>query len=495
MYEFSKSTYLRGVKCIKSLYLNKHHRELKDEISEERQAIFDKGSLAGKYAWELFPDGIDASNGEPFEAGKALQRTNELISKDHNIIFEAAFLYNGILCYMDILHKDDEGWKAIEVKGSTKFKDYYLDDTTVQFYVITNSGLDLKDISVAYINNKYVKQGEIEPEKLFRIESVHDIAKEKQGEVSKNIEYFKEIISKENVPDTDIGIYCLKPFVCDFYSHCWKHIPENSVFNIENLYNTRKFGLYYDGIVEFKDIPKNYPLNESQRLQVESHLDGKITIEKELLRAFLLKLKYPLYFLDFESFQQVVPLYDRSRPYQQIPFQYSLHIQKKPGGAYHHIEFLSDGFNDPRLEFIESLIQNIGASGSIVVYNQKFEKMILNQIARDFPQYSEHVSAIIQRIVDLMESFKSKNYYTPAMQGSYSIKKVLPALVPGLTYNDLEVSDGNAAGRAFETLIQLEESPEKSDLRENLLEYCKMDTWAMVKILERIKESIESKLK
>ncbi len=486
MYEFSKSTYLRGIKCIKSLYLYKHHRELMDEISEEQQAIFDKGKLAGRYAWKIFPDGVDASDGKPFEAEKALRRTKELISAGFKTIYEAAFIYNGVLCYMDILHKDSEGWKAIEVKGSTKLKDYYLDDTAVQYYVIIKSGLDLKDISVAYINNKYVKQGETEPEKLFKIESVHNTAKEKQEEVSKNIIAFKDVITQKNIPNTDIGDYCLKPYVCDFYSHCWKNIPDTSVFNIENLYNNRKFDLYYNGIVKFEDIPKDYPFNEKQRLQVESHLDGKITIEKEQLRKFLLKLKYPLNFLDFESFQPVVPLYDQSRPYQQIPFQYSLHIQEKPGSDYQHLEFLSDGKNDPRIEFIDSLANNLTASGSIVVYNKTFERMILNQLARDFPVYSEKFNAMIQRIVDLMEPFKHKHFYTPAMEGSYSIKKVLPALVPGLNYDDLEISDGIAAGRAYESFLITTEDEEKQELRKNLFEYCKLDTWAMVKILEKI---------
>lgn len=488
MYEFSKSTYLRGVKCVKCLYLYKFHRELMDEITEEKQAIFDKGKLAGNYAWKLFPGGIDASNGEPFEVAKALQKTKELISSGCKTIYEAAFIFDGVLCYMDVLHRDSEGWKAIEVKGSTKLKDYYLDDTAVQYFVITKSGLELADISVAYIYNKYVKQGEIEPEKLFKIESVFDTAKEKQEEVAANIENFKEIISQNEIPETDIGIYCLKPFVCDFYGHCWKHIPENSVFNIENLYKSRKFDLYYNGIVDFEDIPTDYPLSVTQKLQVESHLNGKVTIEKEQLQKFLSKLKYPLYFLDFESFQPVVPLYDQSRPYQQIPFQYSLHIQKTSGDDYQHIEFLQDGLYDPRIKFIESLIENVNDSGSIVVFNKTFEKMILNHIASDFPQYSGEIEKIKLRIVDLMEPFKSKHYYTPEMKGSYSIKKVLPALVPELGYDDLEISDGTAAGRAFETLIQLEESPEKSDLRKNLLEYCKMDTWAMVKILKKINE-------
>ncbi|MDZ7742201.1 MAG: DUF2779 domain-containing protein [Bacteroidota bacterium] len=205
-------------------------------------------------------------------------------------------------------------------------------------------------------------------------------------------------------------------------------------------------------------------------------------------KSFCDRLSYPLYFMDFETFQPAVPLYDQSRPYQQIPFQYSMHLQKEPDGEVVHAEFLADWKKDPRAGFIESLIADAGEQGDILVYNQSFEIRILNELATDFPKYKDSIERIINRIVDLMQPFQQKHYYTPDMRGSYSIKKVLPALVPELKYDELEISEGGAASRGFEELMALEEGTVKENLRQNLLEYCKLDTWAMVKILEKIKE-------
>ena len=485
MHKLSKSTYLRGMQCIKSLYFNKFHPELKDEIGDAQQAIFDKGHLIGEYAWKLFPGGRDASEGEPFEVEKSLQRTQELIEEGQEVIYEAAFEFEGVLCYMDILLKDGAGWKAYEVKGSTNIKNYHIDDTALQYYVITHSGIDLKDISVVCLNNRYVRQGEIEAEKLFKIESVLEKIGKKQKEVAENIQRFKDVLSSGSVPDMDIGPYCSDPYACDFRGHCWKHIPENTVFDINKLAGKKKFELYRQGILTFEDINREkVPLNPNQHMQVDASLKGTITKNKTALLEFLNKLNYPLYFLDFETFQPAVPLYDQSRPYQQIPFQYSLHVQMAPGAEVRHYEFLADGDADPRIPFIQQLIKDLKEEGDIVVYNQAFENGRLKEIARDFPEFAEEIKKISPRIVDLMKPFRSKHYYLPQMQGSYSIKKVLPALVPGLNYDELEISEGGAASRGFEGLMYAKDPVEKEKLRNNLLEYCKLDTLAMVRILE-----------
>ncbi len=485
----SKSTYLRGTQCTKSLYLNKHHPELKDPISDAQQAIFDKGHLIGQYARELFTGGVDASEGEPFEVERSINKTQELIHAGQQVIYEAAFEYDGVLCYMDILVKDNEGWKAYEVKGSTNLKNYHIDDTSLQYYVITHAGLPLEDISIVCLNNAYVRQGEIEPEKLFKVESVLEKVKKKQNEVEANIAVFRQVLESPDVPAVDIGPYCTDPYPCDFKGHCWKDIPENTVFNIHRLAGKKKFEFYDQGIISFEDLVKEkVSLNPQQWMQVEAGLNGTITQNKTALKSFCDRLSYPLYFMDFETFQPSIPLYDNSRPYQQIPFQYSMHLQKQPGGEVLHAEFLADGKGDPRKDFIESLIGDTGDDGDILVYNQTFEIRILRELAMDFPEYKDPMEKIINRIVDLMKPFQQKQYYTADMQGSYSIKKVLPALVPELKYDDLEISEGGSASRGFEELKELEDGQEKETLRENLLEYCKLDTWAMVKILEKIKE-------
>ncbi|MFC1733965.1 DUF2779 domain-containing protein [candidate division KSB1 bacterium] len=306
-----------------------------------------------------------------------------------------------------------------------------------------------------------------------------------QDEIRKRINELKQMLAKP-IPAIDIGPYCDDPFTCDFHGHCWKHIPEYSVFDIGNLWTSKKFDLYYKGITELKDIPEDSPLNDNQWMQVECEINEKIVIEKGKLKEFKKQFQYPLYFLDFETFQSAIPLYDNSKPYQQIPFQYSLHVQKEKGGPIDHYEFLGTPPDDPRIPFIDSLISQIETNGSIVVYNQGFETARLREIARDFPQNESQINKILNRIVDLMIPFHKRWYYTPAMKGSYSIKYVLPALVPELSYQNLEIQEGGTASLIYESLYEDTDHASVQTKRKNLLEYCKMDTLAMVMVLERI---------
>ncbi len=493
MHRISKSTYLRGVQCKKSLHLNKYHSEYRDPVPESRQAVFDKGHMIGKLAQELFPGGIDATRGNPFNIKAALYYTSYLIDSGQKIVYEAAFEFDGVLCYLDILVNENGKWKAFEVKGSTGLKNYYINDASVQYYIINNSGLALEDISIIYLNNQYVRKGEIDLSQLFIMESVLERIRVKQDEVESNIEQFRSVLDLPFHPDIDIGPYCSDPYDCDFAGYCWKHIPENSVFDINGLHASKKFELYNKGIVRQKDIPDDYPLNENQWLQVNSLLKQETMIKKDMIRSFLHRLSYPLYFLDFESFQPAIPIYDHSRPYQQIVFQYSLHLLSDKNAELQHFEFLAKPNTDPRIGFIESLIRDCGKEGSVLVYNKSFERGRLNEIVRDFPENQKGIDNILSRIVDLMEPFQKKYFYTPAMHGSYSIKQVLPALVPDLTYNDLEINEGGMASLAFERL-QTETDPVTIDkIRNDLLAYCRVDTLAMVKLLKKLKEVIKRK--
>ena len=486
MNRLSKSNYLKGMQCMKSLFLKIYHPELRDEISEVQQAIFDKGHLVGRTAQELFPEGIDASEGKHIEVKRSLEYTKELIGKGIDVIYEAAFEYDGVLCYMDILVKENGKWKAYEVKGSTGLKDYYLHDASLQYYVINNTGLKLDDIFLAHLNNKYVRKGKLEIKELFTVESVKDRVIAMQDSVKENIVMFKNLLAQKNIPNIDIGDYCSNPYNCDFIGYCWKHIPENSVFNISKLRREKKFDLYQKGILNFNDIPKNYPLNNYQRMQVNSELNSNIYRDQKKLDQFRKNLKYPLYFMDFETMQPAIPLFNDSRPYQQIPFQYSLHILEKPGATLQHFEFLGKPPKNPRTGFIITLLDNIGKTGSILVYNKAFEIRILNEIARDFPEYKIQIEKIFNRIVDLMEPFRDKYIYMPEMKGSYSIKHVLPAMVPGFSYSTLDIQNGSIASNTFESMYYDVDKYSINEKRKQLLEYCKMDTLAMVKILEKI---------
>jgi hypothetical protein len=484
----SKSTFIKGLQCEKALYLSKYNRELKDELSSQEEAIFSQGTRVGELAQDLFPGGVDCTPESYFDFQQAVLKTQEEIAKGTKIIYEAAFQFDGVLAALDILVNDDEGWKAYEVKSSTSVSDTYILDASIQYYVISNSGIDLKDISIVHINNQYVRKGEIDIHQLFTIKSVKDKVLRIQADLPAQIDRLKQVLQQKKVPVKDIGTHCSTPYACDFAGHCWKHIPKNSVFDVARLFSDKKFELYQQGILHLKDIPKDFPLSEQQWMQIHAEQTQETIVKPALITGFLNKLNYPLYYLDFETFTSAIPLLDNSRPYQQLVFQYSLHIEQADGSLEHR-EFLAecDG-SDPREKFVQQLIQDCGTFGDIIVYNIGFERGKVHELTHLFPQYQRELFAIMNRMVDLMLPFQNKWYYTPSMMGSYSIKKVLPALVPQLSYNDLEIKEGGTASSVFTSMFTGVYKGDIEQTRKNLLAYCKLDTLAMVEIVIFLKK-------
>lgn len=483
----SKSTFLRGVQCPKSLYLNACHPELRDEIGEDLLAIFKRGNEVGELAQSLFPGGINASPEKPLKIRESVAYTRKLMSEGIGAIYEAAFLHRGLLCYVDILVNDNGKWKVYEVKSSTSISDVYLMDTAFQYYLITESGIHIDDIFLVHINNQYVRRGVLDIQALFTVESVLEEVRSRQKFVTEQVRLLQKVLRKGSIPDIDIGEHCTDPYECDFRGYCWQHVPEHSVFEISRLKKSEAFELYRRGIVRLEDIPDDYPLNRSQRLQVECHTAGSTFVDYEHLAAFLEHIRYPLSFMDFETFMPAVPLFDNTRPYQQIPFQYSLHYREEKGAEPEHREFLAEAGSDPRKEFIERLLDDTARPGDILVYSS-FEITRLRELARDVPASAERIEALISRIKDLMIPFQKRYFYAPAMRGSYSIKAVLPALVPDMSYGDMPVADGGAAMRAFEELWYETDEERREEIRRDLLAYCKLDTLAMVRIVEQLEE-------
>lgn len=479
----SKSTFLRGKQCLKSLYLKKYHPDLEDKISETQQAILNRGTNVGILAHQLFPDGIDLGKYVPNDFEKAFMETFQLINDGVSIIYEAGFKSKSNICFVDILVKKEGKWYAYEVKSSTSVSDVYLWDTAFQFYVLQCSGIDLEDIFIVHLNNQYVRKGNVDLNQLFTVVSVKKDILPLQNKVQKIINLMQETLNCGSVPDIDIGTQCKNPYDCSFLGHCWQHIPKYSIFNISRLSKQKAFNLYRSGIIEIKDTPDDYPLSIFQQLQVYTEKTGVKTIDKVQIAKFIQRLNYPLCFLDFETFQPPVPMFDESRSFQQIPFQYSLHILDENGDLIHR-EFLSETKGDPRVSLIEKLIPDLDGSGDIIVYNKSFEVSRLKEIAKDFPNYADKINVVINRIVDLMKPFSDRLYYTKEMKGSYSIKAVLPAVVPGISYDDLSINKGDQASLAFEKLYSETDSNRIKEIRSNLLEYCKLDTLAMVEIFK-----------
>lgn len=485
----SKSSFLRGLQCEKQLYLFKHRPEWSDKLTDMQKAIFSRGTDVGKLAQQLYPRGIDASPKSYTDYSESLTQTKELIEQKQNVIYEAAFQFDDVLVASDIVVRDGDKWKVFEVKSSTSVNDVHVNDAAVQYYVLSGCGLDISDFSIIFINNQYVREGELDIQKLFASESILEFILPLQEAITEQVKHFKSVIAQNEIPKIDIGEYCTYPYQCPFMGYCWKHVPENSVFDISNMHLRKKFELYKEGIIRIADIPSNVNLSKNQQLQVDSFKNDESYINTEAIEEFLNTIQYPVYFMDFETFQPAVPLFDKSKPYQQIPFQYSLHYKSNPDGRLKHFEFLAEPGEDPRKPFIENLLKETEKEGNILVYNKAFEVARLNEIASDFPEYSEQIEERILRIKDLMIPFQRKYYYKPEMQGSHSIKYVLPALVPDLTYNKLEISEGSMASLAYEALFDETDMFRKEEIKNQLLEYCKIDTFGMVKILEVLEET------
>ena len=480
----SKSLFIRGLQCHKSLYLHKYHPDLKDKISEEQEALFQSGVNVGIYAQKLFTGGVEI----PFDdvsLSKQIQRTMIEIENGAKVIYEAAFSYDNVFVKVDILRKTDIGWEIYEVKGSTGVKDVYYDDVSIQYYVLKGSGLSVSKAFLVHINNQYVRQGEIEVDKLFTIQDLSNDVIEKQKSIKHEIDKMRKML-KSQEPNIDIGEHCTDPYDCDFCGYCWKHIPEDSVFSLKGI-GPNKFDLYRQGIIRLEDIPRDI-LPQSQRIQLEGTLYKKNITNKVAVKEFLETLWFPICFLDFETtFMVPIPLYDETRPYQQVPFQYSLHYLEKENAELQHYEYLAFAHVDPRKELLENLLSKIPKDACVLVYNKTFEIGVLNDLAKWFPEYSDQIGNIIQNIRDLMIPFRRKDIYCWEMEGSYSIKNVLPALVPKLSYNDMEISDGGMASNAWLSMWEIENLEETEKIRKALLEYCKLDTLAMVRIIEKFK--------
>jgi hypothetical protein len=485
----SKSTFLRGCQCTKALYLYKKHPELLEDVSDAQQMIFDTGTNVGILARDLFPGGIDSSPIDTYHYQDAVLKTQELIKNKTKIIYEACFQFEEVLCAVDILINDKGIWKCYEVKSSTSLKAINVLDCSIQYHTLTNSGINLSDISVIHINNQYTREGELDLKQLFTIESVKNEVLELQGFVKTKIKELKSVATSKQCPSVNIGPHCSDPYECDFSEHCWGDIPMVSIFDLVRLNGNKKWDLYNEGIVHFKDIPKDYKLSEGQQLQVDSYLKKTSFIDKKAIRDFLSEFSYALYFLDFESFNSAVPKFDKSKPYQQIPFQYSIHHKQEPKAEIKHFEFLAEANinTDPRIPFIESLLSATEKEGTILVYSS-FEVSRLNEIGRDFPKYLRDIENRISRVVDLMLPFQKRWLYNPIMNGSYSIKSVLPSLIPDMSYEHLKINNGGTASSAFQSLYENSNPEEINKIRTALLEYCKMDTYAMVLLLEHLEK-------
>ena len=487
----SKSKYCKAIQCNKLLWLDKYKPEV--AVPTARDMVLENGTKVGELARGLFGDYINIDFNKNLNV--MIEETLKSLKNKPNIITEASFNYESNFCSVDILKNDVDGIEIYEVKSSTYIHNIYLDDASYQYYVLKNLGLNVKSVNIVYLNKEYYRSGELEINKLFNIKNITDIAIQKQNEIKNKIEEVNKYMleNNEKEPEKDIDIYCFKPYECPYWQYCSRHLPKNNIFDIRIMHKDKKFELYKKGIINFEDVV-NENINKKYLEQVIFEVNNKPPkIEKEKIKEFMGQLTYPLYFLDFETFQLAIPEFDGTNPYMQIPFQYSLHYVDDINGKLHHKEFLAKSGIDPRRELAERLVEDIPKDVCVLAYNMSFEKTVIKKLANYYQDLHDDLMKIHDNIKDLMIPFYNRNYYVKEMKGSYSIKYVLPALFPDdpeLDYHNLPVvHNGGEASDAFLSLASLSKE-EQEKIREGLLVYCKLDTFAMVKIWEKLKEVI-----
>ena len=488
----SKSQYIRGLQCHKSLWLYKNTPELRDAPDSQTESSFNTGYDVGELAKELFPHGVEiAFDSSNFDG--MIEKTKELIAKGTDVIYEATFKEDGIFAMADILVKNGNAWDIYEVKASTRTKEYHINDTSIQWYALSKA-IPLNRAYVVHINNKYVRDGELNVKELFAIDDITDIVLEKQDEIKPQLLEMEEMLSCD-VPNIDIGKHCSEPYGCDFHSHCWSHIPKkNSVFDISYAMG-KQWKLYYKGILSIDDVPDEFHLGKNAKLQIQHHKSQEIKIDRPKIQEFLETIEYPINFFDFETFQNAIPRFDKQRPYAQMPFQYSLHILHEDGRVEHK-EFLGDENSDPRRALSAQMLKDITPTGSIVAFNQSFEITQIKSLALLCSDMSVSLLALNERFVDLAHPFQYKHYYHPKFHGGYSIKVVLPTLFPNddeLDYKKLgSIQNGGDAMDTFAKLHLLKGKSKLAEIKKDLLAYCRLDTLAMVRIWEKLHFIIEN---
>lgn len=446
----SKSTFLYGCQCPLRLWLHKYQPALKDPLDEEQQQVFQQGTDLGMLARELFPGGVDASPPDYFQYAVSVKKTAEYIAAGKKVIYEAAFQYNGLLCAIDILVKQPDGWYAYEVKGSTKVKDVFIQDAAFQYYVITGAGLELKQMSLIYLNNQYIRKGLLQLEQLFTTTPITMEVKQLSEFIQQKTNALLQVVANKMLaPSIAPGEQCTRPYTCDFFTHC----------------------------------------NGVQSTAVEIPSDP--IIQKEKIREWLGNIRYPVYYMDFETWMDAVPPVDGCWPFRQVCFQYSVQVEQHAGAAPKEFTYLAEQKTTPILDFIESLLQVLGNDGSIVVYNASFERSRLLEFVKDNPSLEASINAIVSRMIDLMDVFRKKYYYLPGMGDSYSIKWVLPAIFPDMKYNDLVISNGMDAAAAFQQLSVETDLAKITAIQSALRTYCALDTQAMFNITQHLQKLVK----
>lgn len=495
----TKSDYLKFLTCPDYFWFYKKKPEVLDvrELDDFSKELIKSGQEVEAWGRKLFPGGVLVESREE----QAVTDTKSLLDEGKKVIFQATFETDGLYVMVDMLECDEENqyWVINEAKGSTCDKEgesinkkSHLYDAGYQYIVLKLAGYNVGRVNLLELNKEYVKKGEINPVQLIAKTDITEKVHELEPEINGNIAGMRILMEQDNEPKNCDCIYKSRANHCPAFGYLYPDMPEYSVHDIALIGNSSKRleGMVEGGYLSIYDVPEDFALSPNQRIHVDVTQTGITTNKSAEIKELLAEMEYPFYYLDYETYPTAVPIYEGCKPYMQIPFQYSLHIQREPGGEYEHVEFLAeDGSTNPMKPLAESLKEVMGDEGSIIVWNKKFEKKCNENIGEVFPEYAGSMENFNERLFDLMDIFQKNLYVHKDFKGKYSIKKVLPVLDPELSYKDLNVSDGSMAMNAWKKMVfETASEVEKEQIKKDMLEYCKLDTWAMVRIHEFLRE-------
>ncbi len=488
-YQISKTSFIKYDQCPKAFFLYKNFPYLRDPISKEKQFTFNRGHDVGLLAQELFPGGIDVSK-QTKSAGEGAEITKQLIQNKTYTIYEATFIFNGVLIMVDILHFDGERWNAYEVKSSLKISEVYVKDACLQYYVLKNSLVEFNDLFLVTLNSDYVLEEKLNIQQLFKKKSVKI-----DGE--KNLEFFRHKISemqflleKNVTPEVAIGKQCFSPYSCDFMGTCWKNIiGDKSVFNIGKSDKETIFKWFYEGYKTTDLVPIETIMKPHVKIQLESINSQTEYINKAEVKKFLQGISINSCFMDMEVWSPAIPKFKGHKPFEQLPFLYSLSYRIDEEIRHHHY-IIEEGTNDLK-SFIESLINSTATFKNIILYDKNLELQVLAKIEHLMPEYSNSINELRLKIIDLADLVQNFYFYHPNFKGNFSLKAISELLDDTADYNKLEVQSGIIAMYKYEGLLNEPNQILREDVRQQLIDYCNLDTLTALKFYEYLKEKIK----